>query len=134
MRAHLDGALVGPFEQDVLRFEVAVDDFMPTQVAQADEDLLREAADETQGEALEVIVLDKLVQVEAQKLEADAQVATKVERLAHVHHVGALVLVLRTGETEDRIIGALSSQRRSTTDNPVVWPKTKPLFVLHRHG
>lgn len=53
-------------------------------VSQADEDLVREAADEAQAEPHEVVLLDEVVQVDAQQLEADAEVPAEVKVLLRV--------------------------------------------------
>ena len=47
----------------VYRFEVAVDDLFPVQHLQAFEQGVGEASDQGQTEALEVVLLDQLIQV-----------------------------------------------------------------------
>lgn len=45
------------------RFEVAVDDLLPVEHLQALEQRVREASDQSQTEALEVVLLDQFIQV-----------------------------------------------------------------------
>jgi hypothetical protein len=49
-----------PFEEDVLRLEVAVDDAALTQHRQRVEDLLAEEAHQVHGQAPELVLLDEL--------------------------------------------------------------------------
>ena len=58
------------------------------------QDLLREAADESQREPPEVVVLEEIVQVDGEELEGDAQVAAEVEVFLHLHQVVLVLLVL----------------------------------------
>jgi hypothetical protein len=51
------------------------------EVPQRDEDLVRKAADEAQAEPHEVVLLNEVVQVDAEQLKADAQVAAEVKVL-----------------------------------------------------
>lgn len=55
---------------------------------------MRKFADERQAEALELVLLDELVQVHAEQLEGHADVVPEGEALQHVDDVHAAVLVL----------------------------------------
>ena len=68
-------------EQDILWLEVAVHDAQRLEEAQGGQDLVRKAAYEAQAEADEVVLLDELVQVGAQQLKRNAQVAAEVKVL-----------------------------------------------------
>lgn len=57
------------------RFEVAVDDLLSVQHLQTSEKSVREATDESQTEALEVVFFDELVQVHPAR---DKEQTTKV--------------------------------------------------------
>ena len=58
--------------------------------------LFRSATDETCREAMEVVRLDQLVEVDAQQLHRDAQMATEVEVLSHLDHMMLFLLILST--------------------------------------
>lgn len=55
---------------------------------------MRKLAHELQTEALEVVLLDELVQIDAEQFEGDAHVAAEGERVEHVDDVHGVVLVL----------------------------------------
>ena len=57
--------------------------------------LRREDLHELSAEALELVLLDKLVEVNAQQLHGDAQVAAEVEVLRHLEGMMLLLLVLK---------------------------------------
>jgi len=71
-----------------------VDDAVALQRLQALQQRVGELADQRQAEALELVLLDELVQVHAQQLEGHADVRAEGEVLQHVDHVHAGVLVL----------------------------------------
>ena len=86
------------------------------------QDLLREAADESQREPPEVVVLEEIVQVDGEELEGDAQVAAEVEVLLHLHQIMLVLLVL-----VPQVLQNLELHQRLVV---------KPLLVpyhLHRH-
>mmetsp|Transcript_107975 Transcript_107975/g.311999 ORF Transcript_107975/g.311999 Transcript_107975/m.311999 type:complete len:266 (-) Transcript_107975:397-1194(-) len=64
-----------------------MDDVLLPKEPQSRKQLDGEAPDQTQGDALEIVVLDELVQVDAQQLECDAQMVPEVEVVHHVHDV-----------------------------------------------
>lgn len=65
-KTHLDAAASLLFEQYILRLHVAVYDLVLVEGVQAEQQRMREFADELQTEALEVILLDELVQVDTE--------------------------------------------------------------------
>lgn len=58
-------------ERRTHRFQIAVDDVLPAQQPQALDQRVREAPDQVETEALVVVLLDQLVQVEAAREKAD---------------------------------------------------------------
>lgn len=103
-RAEVDHFDAGPallLEQHVLGLEVAVDDAVAVQELETLEDRVRELAHEQQREALELVLLDQLVQVHREQLERDAHVRAEREVLEQVHHVVRAVAVLPPQVLED---------------------------------
>mmetsp|Transcript_25504 Transcript_25504/g.58865 ORF Transcript_25504/g.58865 Transcript_25504/m.58865 type:complete len:266 (+) Transcript_25504:182-979(+) len=84
----LDSALSRVLQQHILRLEVTVNDLLLAKEAQCCEKLDSKAPDQTQRDALKVVVLDKLIQVDAQELKSDAKVVPEVEVICHVHDIG----------------------------------------------
>ena len=78
---HLDATLVRLPQENVLRLHVAVDDVVFFHVVQRHQQLDCEPPDEPSGHSLEVVALDKLVQVHAQHLEGQDQVLPEHELL-----------------------------------------------------
>lgn len=66
-------------------------------------DLDCKSANETQPNALEIVALDKLVQINTEQLKGDAQVVPKVERFIHAHNVIYAFWVLLNGGFPPRI-------------------------------
>ena len=81
-------------KQDVLRFEIAVDDFLLLQQIERAQHLLGEPPDELDRETSEGVRLDEFVEVHIEKLSRDAQMATEVEMLGHLDDVVLLVRIL----------------------------------------
>jgi len=71
-----------------------VDDFVPVQRIQTLQKAVGELPNQLQGEALELVLLDQLVEVDGEKLEGDAGVAPEAEVVIHVDDVERVVLVL----------------------------------------
>ena len=97
-------------EQDVFGLQVAVDDALAFEQDEAVEDLLGEAADEFQREAGVVVQLDEFVEVHAEELGGDAEVAAEVEGLGEVDHavvVKGVLLVALAGFIELKMEGVL---------------------------
>lgn len=84
---YLDAALVRLPQQDVLRLHVTVDDVVLFHVVQGDEQLDREAANQADRDALEVVALDELVEVHAQHLEGEDEVLAEDELLLDANYV-----------------------------------------------
>ena len=57
------------------------------QELEAHQQLRRNSSNQAGRQAGEVVVLDKVVKIDAQQLKADAQVASEIKGLAHVHHI-----------------------------------------------
>lgn len=77
-----------------LGFEIAVDNAMVTHQREGLQHLACEPSNETGCEAMEVVRLDQLVEVDAQELHRNAQMATEVEVLGHLDDVVLLVRIL----------------------------------------
>ena len=73
-------------EENVLGFEIAMDDFMLLEQQEAAEELLGETTNDFQGEPTESVRLDKLIQIHVEKLSGDAEMATEVEALDEANH------------------------------------------------
>lgn len=91
-----DPALVFLFHQNVLWFEVTVDDAEVLQVAQAREQLDRKTTDQPIFEALVVVHLDELVEVDGVKIEDDAEMVAPDEVVVQfddsLHRVRVILL------------------------------------------
>jgi len=98
---HLDAAATLLLEQHILRLHVAVYNLVLVERIQAEQQRVRELAHELQTEALEVVLLDELVQIDAEQFEGDAHVAAEGERVEHVDDVHGVVLVLLAQLTQD---------------------------------
>jgi hypothetical protein len=85
-----DSTLGRVFEQDVLRLEITMDDTMNAHKLKRKEHLVGEPTDQSSRKPNKAICFDKLVEVNAQKLHHNAQVATESEVLVHLD---ALMLV-----------------------------------------
>lgn len=93
--SYLDAAASLLFEQNVLWLEVTVDDSVPAQGLQALKNGVCKLPDQRQAEALELVALDKLIQVHAQQLKGHADVVAEGEVFKHVHHIhGAITILL----------------------------------------
>lgn len=92
--AYLDAAASLLLEKNVLRLHVAMDDLVLVESVEALQQRVREPSHQLHAEALELVLLDQLVQVDAEQLEGDAHVVTEGERVEHVDDVHGVVLVL----------------------------------------
>ena len=91
---HLDSASAGLFQEDVLRFEVAVNDSIPVEGVEALENGVGEFPHQGEAEPLELVLLDQLVEVHAQQLEGEADVVSEGEMVDQMDDVVCVVLVL----------------------------------------
>ena len=64
VHSYLNSAAALLLEEDVLRLHVAVDDLVAVEQVEALQQRVRELAHQLQGEALELVLLDQLVQVD----------------------------------------------------------------------
>ena len=80
------------FQQNVLRLQVAVDHALALEKGQGAQHLLGKPTDQREREALELIGLDELVEVHAQKLGRNTEMAAEVEAVGKIDHA---VLVFR---------------------------------------
>lgn len=80
----LDGTLGGVFEQDILWLQVAMNHTVSGQQGQRTKQLDGESLDQGNVEPLEVVDLDKLVQIHAQTFARDAEMASKVKAIRHL--------------------------------------------------
>jgi hypothetical protein len=93
---NLDAWLVGGLQKDVFRFQVAVDYVLLSEVFEGLKHLYGEATDQGKWNALEIVVFDKLVQIDWKKFEADNQMFSEVAAILDLNNVvrvfGVLVL------------------------------------------
>ena len=92
--SYLNSAAALLLQEDVLRLHVAVDDLVPVEEVEALQQRVRELADELETEPLELVLLDELVEVDAEELEGDAGVVAEREVVEEVDDVVRVVLVL----------------------------------------
>ena len=64
--SYLNSAAALLLQEDVLRLHVAVDDLVPVEEVEALQQRVGELADELEAEALELVLLDELVEVDAE--------------------------------------------------------------------
>ena len=88
-------------EQDILRFEVAVDDAMLVEEDEALEDLDADLADEVQGQPVELVHLQQFVEVYVQQLEHQARVPAEEEAVFELHDVRAELGVVHDHAFQD---------------------------------
>lgn len=99
--SNLDATASLLFEQDVLWLEVTVDDSVPAQGLQALQDGVCKLPDQRQAEALELVALDKLIQVHAQQFKGHADMVAEGEVFKHVHNIHGAVTVLLAQVLQD---------------------------------
>jgi len=88
-------------QQDVLRLQVTVDDVVPVQGVQTLQDGVSKLPDQREAEALELVLLDQLIQVHAQQFKGHTDVVPEGEVLQHVDDVHGGVMVLLTEVLQD---------------------------------
>ena len=93
-------------EQDIFRFQVAVNEASILEDAKGVKQLCREYLDKLCREALEGILLDKLVKVGRQQLEDETEMAAMDERVAEPQDV---MLVVRIAGIVELHAGCFSS-------------------------
>ena len=64
--SYLNSAAALLLQEDVLRLHVAVDDLVPVEEVEALQQRVGELADELEAESLELVLLDELVEVDAE--------------------------------------------------------------------
>lgn len=110
---HLDATLVGLSQQDILGLHVAVNNVVFAHVMERDEQLDGEAAHQSDGDTLEVVALDELVQVHRQHFERENQMLAEHELLSDaddvlfVLRVSVAQLVEDLGLNETLLVEAL---------------------------
>jgi hypothetical protein len=90
----LHPAAAGMFEENVLGFHVAVNNFIAVEQVQTEKHRMRKFAHKRHAEAFEFVFLQQFVQVDTDHLENNADVVSKRKRLPDVHDVHRVVLVL----------------------------------------
>ena len=91
---HLQPAPARLLEEDVLRFQVAVDNPVAVEHVEALEDGVAELTHEGRAETLELVPLDELVEVHAEELKGEADVVPEREVVDEVDDVVRAVGVL----------------------------------------
>ena len=111
--SYLNSAAALLLEEDVLRLHVAVDDLVPVEEVEALQQRVGELADELEAEPLELVLLDELVEVDAEELEGDAGVVAEREVVEEVDDVVRVVLVLlpQVLQDADLLLGLVKDKR-----------------------
>ena len=78
-----------------------MDDLVAVEQVEALQQRVGELADELEAESLELVLLDELVQVDAEELEGDAGVVAEREVVEQVDDVVSVVLVLLAQVLQD---------------------------------
>ena len=99
--AYLYAAATLLLEQHVFRLHVTVNDFVSVEQVQALEQTVSKLSHQLQRESLEFVLLDQLVQVDAQQFKRDASVGAKDEMVEHVDDVVGVFLVLLAQVLQD---------------------------------
>lgn len=73
-------------QENVLWLEIAVNDLLGVQQYETAQDLLCEAANELERKSLEIMGLDELVKIHAQKFSRYAQMTAEIETLSEIDH------------------------------------------------
>lgn len=81
-------------QQDVLWLEIAVNDLLRFEKQETTDELLREAADQFEREAPEIVTFDEFVEIHAKQLCGNAQMASEVERLRKADHTVLVMGIL----------------------------------------
>ena len=100
----LDAAALGVPQQDVLGLQIAVDDvdLRLREEGQSLEDLLGEFADEVEGNAAELCILQELVQIERQHLK-DQALMTSVDKVRQETDAAVLVPPVVLDEMDQKV-------------------------------
>lgn len=80
-------------EQNILRFDVAVDYFQPLQVVERKQNLRYKDPDRVQRKALVLIQFSELEQVQSEQLEAHADMLPKNDEVLDLNDIGVFVEV-----------------------------------------
>ncbi len=99
--AYLNSAATLLLEQNILRLHVTMDDFVSVEQVQALEQRMGEFSHQLQAESLELVLLDQLVEIDAEELECDAGVTAKDKVVKHVDNVEGVVFVLFSQVLQD---------------------------------
>jgi hypothetical protein len=81
-------------QQDIFRFEIAVNDFMMLQEHETLQQLFCESSDEFERKSSEVVGFDEFVKVHAEKIRGDAEVTTEVKALVEVDNAMLFMRIL----------------------------------------
>ena len=96
-----DVILVFGDEENVFRLEIAVDDAVAAEEAQAGDKAAGEGAATRDGESLEPVALHPRIQVRVEELEGDAEMVPEEKVVRHVDHVVGVSRILLAEEVED---------------------------------
>lgn len=82
------------FEENVLGFEVAVNDSVSVEGLQAQENGMGKLSHQSQAKALELVLLDELVQVDAEQFKRETDVVSEGEVVQQVDYVVRVLSIL----------------------------------------
>ena len=94
LAAYLNSAPALLLQENILRLHVTVNDLVSEEKVQTLEQGMSKLSDQLQTEPLELVLLDQLVEVDAEQLEGDAGVGPEGEVVEQVDDVVGVVLVL----------------------------------------
>lgn len=81
-------------QQDVFWLQVTVNDLLLLQEVKRTEHLLREAPDQLETMATELVRLDELVKVHIEELGGDAKMSTEIETVREINHAMPVFRIL----------------------------------------
>jgi len=90
---YLDSAAARRLEQHIFWLHITVNDMMIVEQHQTLEHRVRELADQSDTEALKLVLFDELIEIHRQQLERDADVTSKREMFVHVNDISRIVCV-----------------------------------------
>jgi hypothetical protein len=112
----------GMGKEDILGFQVAVDDLLAVKKNQGTEELLGKPADELQRKPSEIVCLDEFIKVHTEELSRYAKVASEIKALSEVDHAMPPMRIL---------ISCIQPLFRRSVESICAYPFLKPLENIY---